>query len=174
MAQSVVQDYENHVRLSTLADPEEELYVVGAYQPSDNIEKPFDHAGHPFYDAHAFRPDELAVWVRNKDRLDYCIPLPIKSGSSSTFYPDFLWWVKDTVWAIDPTGRFILSEKIRAKLLTVPPPLRIALLTKGQLSSSYATIGETGWSLVRFRLGNAAPENFQTLEDLLAVIVEES
>lgn len=185
VAQSVVQDYENHVRLSVLADPEEESYIVGAYQPSGSVEKPFLHAGHPYYDATAFRPDELEaakaldrfsnyVWVRNKDRLDYGIPLPVKSGSSSTFYPDFLWWVKGTVWALDPTGKFILSEKIRTKLLSVPPPLRIALLTKGQLSSSYATTADRGWSLVRFRLGNAAPENFETLDDALSALVDES
>jgi len=184
VALGVVQDYENHVRLSTLADAEDELYVVGPYQPSGSVEKTFDHAGHPFYDANAFRGDELSVakaldkfeyvWVRNKDRLDYGIPLPIKSGSSSTFYPDFLWWVKNTVWAIVPTGQFILNEKIRAKLLTVPPPLKIALFTKGQLSSTYNSIGDTGWSLVRFRIGNAAPENFETLDDLLAAIVGES
>ena len=98
----------------------------------------------------------------------------MKSGSSSTFYPDFLWWVKGTVWAIDPTGKFILMEKIRTKLLTVPAPLKIALLTRGRLSPSYAAIGETGWSLVRFRIGNAAPENFQTLEEALGNLVEES
>ena len=51
-------------------------------------------------------------------RLDYGILLPIKSGSSSYFYPDFLWWVKDTVWNIDPTGKFILMEKVKTKLLT--------------------------------------------------------
>ena len=185
VAQSVVQDYENHVRLSELADPDDRLFVVGSYQPSGSIERSFGNAGHPHYDTNAFREDELDgakardkfedhVWVRNKDRLDYGIPLPIKSGSSSNFYPDFLWWVKDTVWAIDPTGKFILDEKIRTKLLTVPAPLRIALLTKGQLSPSYRQTGDTGWSLLRFRLGNAAPENFPSLDELLAALVDES
>lgn len=185
VAQTTVQEYENHVRLSTLADPDYESFVVGPYQPSGSVSKTFNHAGHAFYDTNAFRPDELDVakaldkfsdyvWIRNKDRLDYGIPLPIKSGSSSTFYPDFLWWVKGTVWALDPTGQFILSEKIRAKLLTVPVPLRIALLSRGQLSSSYTSIGDGGWSLLRFRIGNAAPENFDNLEDLLAALVNES
>ena len=185
VAQSVVQDYENHVRLSTLNDPDEEFYVVGPYQPSGAVEKSFDHAGHPHYDTNAFRGDELDVakaldkfgdyvWVRNKDRLDYGIPLPIKSGSSSTFYPDFLWWVKNTVWAIDPTGKFILSEKIRTKLLMVPAPLKIALLVKKQLSPSFQEIGDDGWSLLRFRMGNAAPENFQSLDEAMTALVEES
>jgi type III restriction enzyme len=185
LAHLAVQEYENHVRLSKLADQDEELYTVASYQPSGTGQKPFDNAGHPWYDGKAFRPDELEVakaldkyneyvWVRNKDRLDYGIPLPIKSGSSSTFYPDFLWWVKGTVWAIDPTGKFILMEKVRTKLLTLPAPLRIALLTRGQLTPSYNTNGDTGWSLVRFRTGNAAPENFSTLEDVLGTLVEES
>ena len=75
---------------------------------------------------------------------------------------------------MDPTGQFILNEKVRAKLLTVPAPLKIALLTKGQLSPTYTAVGEIGWSLVRFRIGNAAPENFEALDDLLAAMVEES
>jgi type III restriction enzyme len=168
-----------------LADPEEEFYIVGSYQPTSNITKTFDHAAHPHYDTKAFRGDELEVakaldkfgeyvWARNKDRLDYGIPLPIKSGSSSTFYPDFLWWVKDTVWAIDPTGNFILNEKIRTKLLMVPAPLRIALLTRGQLSPSFTVLADTGWSLVRFRMGNAAPEYFSGLDDLLKTLADES
>ena len=184
-AHSIVKEYENHVRLSELVDPDLKLYTVGPYQPSSTIRKPFNNAGHSFYDAQAFRPDELQiaktldkyhqfVWVRNKDRLDYGIPLPIKSGSSSVFYPDFLWWVKDTVWAIDPTGIFILMEKVRTKLLTLPPPLKIALLARGQLSPSFVSTGDSGWSLVRFRIGNAAPENFQTLEEVLATLVDES
>ena len=185
VAQSVVQHYENRVRLSKLSDPDDEFYIVDLYQPSGSVERRFAHAGHPYYDMNAFRPDELDVanaldkfsnhvWVRNKDRLDYGIPLPIKSGASSTFYPDFLWWVKGTVWAIDPTGKFILSEKIRAKLLTVPAPLKIALLVKGQLAPDFQEIGDTGWALLRFRFGNAAPENFGSLDDLLATLADES
>ena len=185
LAHRVVRQYENHVRLSKLADPDQASYVVNPYQPSGTVEKHFQNAAHSFYDTKAFRPDELevakaldrynqCVWARNKDRLDYGIPLPIKSGRSSTFYPDFLWWVGDTVWAIDPTGKFILVEKVRTKLLNLPPPLRIALLTRGHLSLSHASIGDAGWSLVRFRTGNAAPENFESLGDLLATLVEES
>jgi type III restriction enzyme len=114
------------------------------------------------------------AWARNKDRLDYGIPLPIKSGSSSTFYPDFLWWVKDTVWAIDPTGRFILQEKIRTKLMFVPEPLRIALVTRGKLTPDYTLSSNDGWSLLRFRTGNAAPETFDSIDEILGTLVNES
>src|SRR5438270_12938586 len=131
------------------------------------------------------RPDELDVakaldkhedhvWVRNKDRLDYGIPLPIKSGSSSVFYPDFLWWVKKTVWAIDPTGKFILLEKVRTKLMSVPAPLKIALITRGKLAPNYTVLADDGWSLLRFRTGNAAPETFDSIDDVLGALVQES
>lgn len=143
LALDIVREYENHVRLGLLADPHERFYTVGPYQPSGTVMKEFTAAVHPRYDAKAFSPDELEMakafdkyphpWARNKDRLDYGIPLPMKSASSSTFYPDFLWWVNGTVWAIDPTGKHILDEKIRGKLLAVPEPLKIALVTRGRL-----------------------------------------
>lgn len=180
VARQVVNDYENHVKLAQLADPENCDYIPDFYQPSSAVMKTFRNAAHSQYDTKAFRDDELEVakaldkfsdyvWARNKDRLDYGIPLPIKSGSSSTFYPDFLWWVKDTVWAIDPTGKFIVKEKIRTKLLTVPAPLRIALITRGDLIS-----GDDGWSLLRFRLGNSAPEKFDSLSELFRTLINES
>ncbi len=185
LAHSVVTEYENHVRLTELADPDEEKHTVTSYQPSGGSEKPFKQAGHEHYDAKAFRGNELDiakaldkfddyVWVRNKDRLDYGIPLPIKSGSSSNFYPDFLWWVKKTVWAIDPTGKFILAEKLRTKLMSVPAPLKIALITRGKLTSAYDSLADDGWALVRFRTGNAAPENFDSLDDMMQTLVDES
>jgi hypothetical protein len=171
--------------LTELADPENRDYVVGPYQPSSGVEKPFQYAAHAYYDTKAFRDDELRVagaldkykdyvWVRNKDRLDYGIPLPIKRGTSSVFYPDFLWRVKNTVWAIDPTGKFILLEKVRTKLMYVPAPLRIALITRGKLNSNYAPMSDDGWSLLRFRTGNAAPETFNSIDDILSTLISES
>jgi type III restriction enzyme len=185
LAIELVREYENHVRLGLLADPEERLYTVGPYQPSGSVHKNFDHSAHPYYDAKAFvstEEGEMAkaldklpyTWARNKDRLDYGIPLPQKSASSATFYPDFLWWVNGSVWAIDPTGKHLLDEKIRSKLLTVPEPLRIALVTRGKRDESFKKIAEDGWTLVRLRLGNAAPETFDSLADLLGGLVEET
>jgi len=185
LAVDVVREYENHVQLQELADPELAEYIVGQYQPSGSVPKQFKCAGQDHYDTKAFTPDELEmakaldkfheyVWVRNKDRIGYGIPLPIKSGSSSTFYPDFLWWVKTTTWAIDPTGKHILEEKIRTKLLAVPVPLRIALITRKKLDSNYKEVSNDGWSLLRFRVGNLAPETFDTLDEILTTLVLES
>ena len=107
----------------------------------------------------AFRGDELEVaksldrhtkyvWVRNKDRLDYGIALPVKSGSSSTFYPDFLWWVKKTVWAIYLTRELHSQRKDSDEAFVLSPPLKVALLTRGKLNANYSSKAEEGgaWS----------------------------
>jgi type III restriction enzyme len=183
LAAEVVAAYENRVQLGQLVDPFDNEYTVGAYQPSGEVEKAFCHAGHPYYDTKSFNDDELRmakaldqfehVWVRNRDRIGYGIPLPMKSGSSSIFYPDFLWWVDKTLWAIDPTGKFILEEKIRTKLLIVPAPLKIALVTPGRFDGN-KKLSEDGLTLVRHRYGSSSAETFNNLEDLLATLVAES
>ena len=185
VANDVVREYENRVSLDVLADDDEANFVVQAFQPAGETFKSYDHAGHPKYDTKSFNNPETEfakaidkfashVWVRNMDRVGYGITMPVKSGSSSTFYPDFLWWVKSTVWAIDPTGQHILEAKIRTKLLTVPPPLKIALLTQGKLDGNYHPYDADGWSLLRFRFGNVLPEVFDTLAELLSVLEAES
>jgi hypothetical protein len=82
--------------------------------------------------------------------------------------------LKNTVWAIDPTGKFILLEKVRTKLMSVPAPLKIALITRGKLASNYTVFADDGWSLLRFRTGNAAPETFDSIDDVLDALVQES
>jgi len=185
LAQEVVALYENHVQLCESVDPAAATYTVGAYQPSGFVDKKFKNAAHTHYDAKAFRSDELQmanaldrfanhVWARNKDRLDYGIPLPIKSESSTYFYPDFLWWVRNTVWAIDPTGKFILDEKLRTKLLITPAPLRIALVTPKSYDKSFRLAGNDGWTLMRHRPGLVAPETFADLPSLLETLESEA
>jgi len=185
LAADVVREYETHVELHELADPDQSEYTVGPYQPSGGVSKDFHHAAHASYDSKAFNDDELAlaraldkfakfVWARNKSRLDYGISLPFKSETSSTFYPDFLWWVGGTVWAIDPTGKFLLDEKLRTKLLEVPAPLKIALVTRKKYDTSFHETDAVGWTLLRKRSGITAPETYDGLDDLLAVLVADS
>jgi len=185
VAIDVVREYESRVELRKSVDPTEGEYVVGPYQPSGSVEREFDYSAHPKYDSKSFNPDEAKmakaldefkkfVWVRNKARVDYGIPLPRKSGSSSTFYPDFLWWVKDSVWAIDPTGAFLADEKIRNKLLHVPEPLKIALVTPGKYDENFKKIGDEGWTLSRKRMGSSEPERFDSLGELLQALVDAS
>jgi hypothetical protein len=52
--------------------------------------------------------------------------------------------------------------------------LQIALVTTGKYDASYKKIVDAGWTLVRYRLGNSAPEMFDSLDELLAALVAES
>jgi len=45
---------------------------------------------------------------------------------------------------------------------------------EGKLGPNYASIADDGWSLLRFRTGNAAPENFDSVDELLATLIDES
>jgi len=60
-------------------------------------------------------------WCRNPSRSGYGIPL-ITPGTTSTFYPDFLVWRGDDVFAIDTTGGHLLPEKAARKLLAIQVP----------------------------------------------------
>lgn len=107
--------------------------------------------------------------MRNPTRGDgYGIQLPVKVGSSNTFYPDFLWWVDGECFAIDPTGKHILEEKVRGKLLTIDIP-KIALITRGKVAADFHSLTDTdGFTLVRPRKTRAAaPEYVNTLEEAL-------
>ena len=77
-------------------------------------------------------------------------PLPKKAGDSSTFFPDFLVWHADVVWAIDTTGPHLLDEKVRGKLISLGTP-RMALVTRGTINPpSSAAVGvRTGSAAIR-------------------------
>ena len=111
----------------------------------------------------------VGVWARNPARgAGYGIPLPVKVGDSSAFFPDFIWWVGKTIFAIDPTGRHILEEKVRGKLLPLRKP-RVVLITRGHISSDWAKEeDQEGWTMVRQRAGRKpSPEYFENLNHLL-------
>ncbi len=82
-----------------------------------------------------------APWCRNPSRSGYGIPL-ITPGTTSTFYPDFLYWKGSVVVAIDTTGGHLLAEKAARKLLTiqVPPNAKsrivIRFVSEGRWSAS--------------------------------------
>jgi type III restriction enzyme len=96
-------------------------------------------------------------------------------GLPTPFYPDFLWWIGDTCFAIDPTGANILNEKVRGKLLTIAKP-KIVLITRGRVSRDFASLeNEEGWSMVRPPQGRApSPEYFVGIRDALVRLANEA
>ena len=155
----------------------------GPHLPTQDKFHVFSNALHAKYAQSALSPSELefaraldslnvGVWMRNPSRGDgYGIQLPIKVGDSNTFYPDFLWWVNGTCFAIDPTGAHILQDKVRSKLLGIDEP-RIALVTQGRVLPDWSGKEDTdGFTVVRPRQNRPiAPEYVPTIQEALKKI----
>lgn len=111
-------------------------------------------------------------WTRNTatgSANGYGIPLPSQVGTSGVFYPDFLWWTDGGSWAIETTGRFLVEEKVRGKLLSVETP-RIVMVARGRIASDWQrNEAAEGWTLVRpsKTKGQPRPEHYPSLRDVL-------
>ena len=180
LADRVVRQFEATVDLVPNEILGEEIWHPRSHVPSNTNMESFTNALHPAYSRAAFNAEELefakaldalneGTWMRNPVRGEgYGIPLPMKVGGSSTFYPDFLWWTGDTCFALDPTGKHILDEKIRGKLLSIDLP-KIVLLIKGRLAADLVTHEKTNnVTILRPRTGRApAPEVYPDLATAL-------
>ena len=126
VANQVVDAYIDNIRLvQRRLNP----YGVGVILVRHEEIQPFTNAVHGGYDG--LNPLELKfaqaldetglTWCRNPPKTGYGVPL-ITIGATKTFYPDFLVWKDETVYAIDTTGGHLLKEKTGRKLLSITPP----------------------------------------------------
>lgn len=77
-------------------------------------------------------------WVRNPSNGGYSIPL-LEKGSGRRFFPDFLVWKGDLIYAIDPKGKHLITEDAGKKLLAIRDEKRskrviVRLVTAGRWS----------------------------------------
>ncbi len=160
VADDVVDAYiDNVVLKQKRLDP----YEVGPalLRPADIV--PFTNSAHVGYTdlnklelAFAKALDSTSHdWCRNPSRSGYGIPL-ITLGATKTFYPDFLVWVGDDVYALDTTASHLLKEKTGRKLLSINPPkgeagrLWVRFISAGHWSKDVEELDKTGftvWSL---------------------------
>jgi type III restriction enzyme len=187
LAANIVDYFEDRVEYQDDPDPDRATWKIDEYRPRTEEMIPFDHAAHDQYSKTDFNQDEVAfvraidrikgvVWTRNPttDAQGFGIPLPKKVGDSSTFYPDFLLWKKDVCWAVDTTGRHLLDEKVRGKLVVLESP-RMALVIRGIVDlDSGSREGKQGWSLVLGR-PNLKPivEYSDDLDSLVKTLFEQ-
>lgn len=182
-AAGVIQAFESSVELVPVQIHGEETWAPGAHLPSQDKFHTFSNALHAKYAQSSLSPTELefaraldkldvGIWMRNPPRGDgYGIQLPIKVGDSNTFYPDFLWWVNEDCFAIDPTGAHILEGKVRNKLLGIDVP-KIAIVTPGRILADWSgKEASEGFTVVRPRKNRApAPEYVSSIRDALKKI----
>jgi type III restriction enzyme len=114
------------------------------------------------------------VWTRNatSSETSYSIPLPAKVGDSSRFYPDFIWWLDSVCWAIDTTGRHLLSDKVRGKLIALNQP-KVALVVRGDIEITGDVKSKDGWTVIVARQSlKPVVEHLQDLEDALQILAK--
>lgn len=102
-------------------------YIIGSLLQQPEGVVSFQHALHDGYEG--LNPDELnfahaldrtnLVWCRNPPRTGYGIPL-VEPGKTENFYPDFLVWSENDVYAIDTKGSHLYSDAMR-KLVQIRP-----------------------------------------------------
>ncbi len=98
------------------------------------------------------------VWARNPSNGGYSIPL-LEKGSSRRFFPDFLVWKDDLIYALDPKGAHLISEDAGRKLLAIRDEhgqqrVLVRLITEGKWTSSPIRRASPGGFSV-WRMGNA-------------------
>lgn len=127
--------------------------------------------------AHAI--DRLSLpWARNHVNGGYSIPL-LEKGESRRFYPDFLVWKENRIYAIDPKGGFLLQGDAGKKLLAIRDErgnqrVVVRFITAGQWS--YETMkqqSDRGFSV--WRMNNAGQircTNHASINDAVAKALE--
>ncbi len=152
-----------YLQNSDLVFEEENLYSVGAIQVNPNKAKHFKHALHDSYDLNILEQsiaetiDDTGLdWVRNPSNGGFRIPL-LDKGDSLWFYPDFLVWKDDFVFALDPKGEHLISKDAGRKLLDIRDEkgqrkVLVRLITAGKWNEQRQKVGTSGytvWSVFR-------------------------
>jgi len=161
LAEDVVEAYFRDVRL---AQRPHNPYVVAEIKADENKIVPFRHALHKGYAG--LNPLELQfaeeldntklAWCRNPSRIGFGIPL-LSVGRTSEFYPDFLVWKDDDVYALDTTGEQLLMEKTWRKLLAIDPSkdvvgkLFVRLISEGKWNDQVEKTAKDGYTIWRLR-----------------------
>lgn len=160
-------------------------YVVGPVLVRKDRMRRFENSLHEGYDDlnpleldFATALDELGLpWCRNNPRTGYGIPL-ITTGSTTTFYPDFLLWVGDLVLCLETKGEHLIANDSGRKLLSIVPQERatarieVRMISKGKYDSDHQPAGNDGYTLWGLTNGQRLrSEHFEDLSELVKTFV---
>lgn len=142
----------------------------------------FKHSLHKGYDAEEFNSFEIKfakvldktklAWCRNPSRSGYSIPL-LEPGKTIQFFPDFLVWKKNDVFAIDTKGSHLHADAAR-KLVAIKPSndskirVFVRFISDGVVDAKGPQPDSTGFTVWSFK-PSGAPEfsHYDLLPDAL-------
>lgn len=167
-AEEFVDAYLEHV---VLMYDEDSLYTAGPVYYDPDKSSPFQHALHAAYsglntlelDFAQALDDTGYTWVRNPASGGYGIPLLRKGKGPKNFYPDFLVWRDDTIFALDTKGDHLIMEAAGSKMLDIAGPagtrrVVVRLITQGKWNKEpIKPLGGLGYSVWTLKHGLPHP-----------------
>jgi type III restriction enzyme len=173
-AEKLVDAYLQH---SSLAFEDENLYTVGPVVVNPAKVKNFTHSIHEGYSdisnsemPYADALDSLGhPWARNPVNGGFAIPL-LQTGGTYNFYPDFLVWKDDVIFALDPKGAHLLVDAAGRKMLDIrdedgKQKVVVRMFTEGKWEEpgkKKSNQGITVWVLASG--GTVRPKHYPTIE----------
>lgn len=166
---------EIYLENSDLVFEEENPYIVGPVIVNPGKVISFTNALHKGYSdlSDSELPFAQAIdatgyqWVRNPTNGGYSIPL-LEIGDSRRFFPDFLVWKDDVVFAIDPKGDHLIATAAGMKLLNIRDEnnkerIVVRLITQGKWKDLQTKTqgGYTVWQLDK--TGKPKPRSYPTI-----------
>jgi type III restriction enzyme len=160
-------------------------YEVGPVLVDPAGVESFKNAIHKGYDdlnplesdfAHAVDQTKL-TWCRNPSRSGYSIPLP-QSGKTFNFFPDFLIWKGEDVYAIDTKGSHLHGDAAR-KLVSIKPAngstrrVFVRFISDGVVEESGPQADSSGYTAWSFKPnGTREFTHCESLQDALKACLE--
>ncbi len=165
--------------------------VTPLYQEKYKVRR-YNNAVHPEYNG--LNPFEVRLadalealgkpWARNSSKTGYSIPIPVLGADTANFYPDFLLWTDEGIWAIDPKGNHLKEGAVLNKLLNLSAvrnnkiPVRIALVLQGshdlgQTGHFQKTGNRDGFTLIRKTSSGDKAREFDDIYKLITTLVDE-
>lgn len=148
---------------SSLAFEEANPFHTGPVLVNPAKAKPFRNALHERYDLNGLEQqiaeaidDTGLPWARNPVNGGYSIPL-LEKGGTHRFFPDFLVWKEEAVFAVDPKGDQLIKTDAGRKLLNIVGGrghrgVIVRLISEGHSNDQFQKLSRDGftvWSLVR-------------------------
>lgn len=123
--------------------------------------------------------DETGLkWARNPVNGGYSIPL-LEAGESRRFFPDFLVWKNELIYALDPKGDHLINRDAGLKLLSIRDEngsqrVVVRLISEGRWSHNpIQKQGPAGYSVWRLSTtGQLRCTHHSTIEDAVQKCLE--
>jgi type III restriction enzyme len=148
---------------SDLVFEEENPYKVGPVLINPKKSKNYKNSLHASYDLNDFEheiassiDDTGLPWARNPSNGGFSIPL-LNHGGTHRFFPDFLVWKDELIFAIDPKGGHLLAQDAMRKLLDIRDDkgqrkVLVRFISSGKWNDDIKQLGSNGftvWSMTK-------------------------